>query len=144
MGTDSGIFCSTNGGHAWWEVGLSTRYAPMLSLALSPSYAEDGVLLAGAESCGLFRSHDRGRTGARLGEDVVTDAVNGIVLAAEFPAKADVLVMLGEAMLATRDGGQSWSDCEIACLLNTAWLSWQPHRGLTEVLRCYSCSQKAV
>lgn len=109
VGTDSGIFRSTNGGRAWWEAGLSTRYAPVLSLALSPSYADDGVLLAGTESCGLFRSHDRGRTWARLGEDVVSDAVNGIVLAPEFPAKADALVILGEAVLATRDGGQSWS-----------------------------------
>jgi hypothetical protein len=36
--------------------------------------------------------------------------VNGIVLAPEFPAKADALVILGEAVLAMRDGGQSWSD----------------------------------
>ncbi len=91
---------------------MSARYAPVLSLALSPSYAADGVLLAGTESCCLFGSHDRGRTWARLGEDVVLDAVNGIVLAPDFAAKADALVMLGEAVLATRDGGQSWSDAK--------------------------------
>jgi len=112
VGTESGIFRSTNGGRAWREVNFPTDFAPVLSLALSPGYARDGVLLAGTESCGLFRSDDGGQTWTRLGEDVITDAVNGIVISPEFPAKPkpDILVMLGAALLISRDGGQSWSD----------------------------------
>jgi hypothetical protein len=67
-------------------------------------------LFAGTESHGLFYSSDSGHTWLRLGEEVITDAVNGIVLSPEFPAKADVLVLLGDALLVSRDGGQSWSD----------------------------------
>jgi hypothetical protein len=37
----------------------------------------------------------------------VGDAVNGIVLSPEFPAKPDVLVMLNDALLVSRDGGRS-------------------------------------
>jgi len=110
VGTESGVFRSTNGGRAWREVNFPTEFAPLLSLALSPDYANDGVLFAGSESCGLFCSGDRGRTWACLGKDVVTDAVNGIVLSPEFPAKPDVLVMLSTALLVSRDGSQSWSD----------------------------------
>ncbi|MBM4467753.1 MAG: hypothetical protein FJ014_19760 [Chloroflexi bacterium] len=110
VGTETGIFRSTNGGRAWREVSFPTEFAPLLSLALSPGYAGDGVLFAGTESCGLFYSNDRGRSWTRLGEDVVTEAVNGIVLSPQFPAQPDVLVMLSTALLVSRDGGQSWSD----------------------------------
>lgn len=42
-------------------------------------------------------------------EDVVTDSVDGMMLSPEFPAKTQGLVMLGEGLLISRDGGQSWS-----------------------------------
>lgn len=110
VGTDSGIFRSTNGGRAWREVNFPSELAPVLSLALSPNYADDGVLFAGTESGGLFYSDDRGDSWTRLGEEVVTDAVNAIILSPQFPAKPDVLVLLGDALLSSRDGGRSWSD----------------------------------
>ena len=110
VGVDSGIFRSTNGGRAWREVDFPLELAPVLSLALSPAYAEDGILFAGTESHGLYRSEDRGRTWTRLGEDIVRNAVNAILLSPEFPEKADVLVMLGDGLLLSRDGGQSWSE----------------------------------
>jgi photosystem II stability/assembly factor-like uncharacterized protein len=110
VGTDSGIFRSTNGGRAWREVNFPSELAPVLSLALSPNYADDGVLFAGTESGGLFYSDDRGDSWTRLGEDAVIDTVNSIVLSPAFPAKADVLVLLSNALLISRDGGRSWSD----------------------------------
>jgi photosystem II stability/assembly factor-like uncharacterized protein len=110
VGTETGIFRSTNGGRAWREVSFPTEFAPVLSLALSPGYAGDGVLFTGTESCGLFHSDDRGRTWTCLGEDLVAEAVNGIVLSPSFPAPPHVLVMLSTALLVSRDGGQSWSD----------------------------------
>jgi len=110
VGTETGIFRSTNGGRAWREVSFPTEFAPVLSLALSPGYADDGVLFAGTESHGLFYSDDRGRTWTHLGEDLVAEAVNAIVLSPQFPAQPHVLVMLSTALLVSRDGGQSWSD----------------------------------
>ncbi|NIV35567.1 MAG: hypothetical protein GWN58_40785, partial [Anaerolineae bacterium] len=74
VGVDSGIFRSTNGGRAWREVDFSPDLAPVLSLALSPAYAEDGILFAGTESHGLYRSQDGGRTWTRLGEERICDA----------------------------------------------------------------------
>jgi photosystem II stability/assembly factor-like uncharacterized protein len=111
VGTESGVFRSTNGGRAWREVDFPADLAPVLSLALSPHYARDDVLFAGTESGGLFRSDDGGRTWGQLGEELgSSDAVNGILLSPEFPAKPDMLVALSTALLVSRDGGQSWSD----------------------------------
>jgi photosystem II stability/assembly factor-like uncharacterized protein len=112
VGTDSGIFRSTNGGRAWREVDFDLELAPVLSLALSPAYSEDGILFAGTESQGLFRSEDRGRNWVRLGKEVVDEAINGIFLSPEFPAKAEALAMLSERLIISRDGGQSWTQWE--------------------------------
>ena len=95
----------------WWQATVASirELAPVLSLASSPAYCEDGILFAGTESHGLYRSEDRGRNWTRLGEDVARNAVNAILLSPEFPERADVLVMLGDGLLLSRDGGRSWA-----------------------------------
>lgn len=108
-GTESGIFRSTNGGRAWREVSFPDELAPVLSLAVSPRYADDGVLFAGTESRGLLRSMDRGHTWTFLGEDAVTGPVNSVVLSPELTERPNILALLDEALLVSRDGGQSWS-----------------------------------
>jgi photosystem II stability/assembly factor-like uncharacterized protein len=109
VGVDSGIFRSTNGGRAWREVDFPIELAPVLSLALSPAYSEDGILFAGTDSQGLYRSDDKGLNWTRLGEDVIPNSVNAILLSPEFPESADVLVIQNDGLLLSRDGGRSWS-----------------------------------
>ena len=108
VGVDSGIFRSTNGGRAWREVDFPLDLAPVLSLALSPEFAEYGTLFAGTESHGLYRSQDGGRSWTRIGMDEIQGAVNAILLSPEFPENRGILVMLGDGLLLSRDGGQSW------------------------------------
>jgi photosystem II stability/assembly factor-like uncharacterized protein len=112
VGTETGIFRSKNGGRAWREVVFPSEFAPVLSLALSPDYPNSGVLFAGTESSGLFFSGDQGHTWARLGKDVITDAVNDIILSPTFPENPEILAVLSAALFISRDGGQSWSDWE--------------------------------
>ena len=108
-GTESSLFRSTNGGRAWREVEPAGEFAPILSLALSPGYERDGVILAGTEAHGLLHSGDRGRSWARLGEGVIADAVNAILLAPDYPGTPDIAVMLDTALFGSRDGGRTWS-----------------------------------
>lgn len=129
-GTDSGVFRSTNGGRAWREVDFSPDLAPVLSLAISPDYAVDGVLFAGTESHGLFTSEDQGTTWRRLGESVVVDAVNRIVLAPDLPSQPDLLVALGDALLVSRDAGDSWSSWETNSTFEEAIVSVAAPAGL--------------
>jgi len=130
VGTEIGIFGSTNGGRAWRETGFSSDFAPVLSLAMSPHYANDGILFAGTGSSGLFRSDDRGRTWERIGEDVINDAVNAIILSPGFPSKADLLLLLNDALLVSRDGGESWLEWETGLSLGRGALSVLAPQGL--------------
>jgi photosystem II stability/assembly factor-like uncharacterized protein len=109
-GTDSGIFRTTNEGRAWREVNLPIGFEPVQSLAISPNYTNDGALFAGTEAHGLFCSTDQGESWLRLGEDVIPDTINGIILSPQFPDKPDILVALSQTLLISRDGGQSWSE----------------------------------
>jgi len=130
VGTETGIFRSTNGGRAWREVNFPIDLAPVISLALSPGYADDGVLFAGTESHGLFGSDDRGRTWSRLAEAAITGAVNAIVLSPQFPARPDLLVMLSDALLVSRDGGGTWSDWKPGLALEEGMASVAAPQGL--------------
>ena len=130
VGTDSGIFRSTNGGRAWREVDFPPDFSPVLSLALPSNHATDGVLFAGTESHGLFYSNDRGNTWVRLCEEQISDEVNHILVAPEFPAKQDLLILQGDGLRISRDGGHSWSDWKVALPAETGLTSMTAPQGL--------------
>jgi photosystem II stability/assembly factor-like uncharacterized protein len=107
-GTETGIFRSTNGGRAWREVELPVDYDPVLSLAVSPTFAQDGTIFAGTESKGLLVSRDGGDSWSRTGEQFVDEAVNAVLLAPDFAARPEVVVLSNGLVWISRDGGKQW------------------------------------
>jgi photosystem II stability/assembly factor-like uncharacterized protein len=105
-GTESGIFYSKNRGRSWRAINFPHDYSPMLSLALSPTYAFDGVIWAGTESNGLFCSQDHGLSWEQIGPK---GSVNTIILSPYFPKMPDILMLLDDTLLLSRNRGQSWS-----------------------------------
>jgi photosystem II stability/assembly factor-like uncharacterized protein len=59
-GTESGLFRSVNGGKSWREILLPFGNDPILSMALSHNYGEDGCLWISSENHGLWFSDDHG------------------------------------------------------------------------------------
>lgn len=108
-GVQSGLFRSANGGRAWREVELPVGYEAILSLALSPNFGSDHTLFAGCETQGLLVSRDGGETWQQLGQDVFTDPVNAILLAADFPTNPEMLALHSGMILYSPDGGASWT-----------------------------------
>jgi hypothetical protein len=108
--TETGVYRSTNGGRAWREVTAPEEGAPIISLAVSPSYEKDGSLLAGSDAGGLYVSADRGKNWARLGEEVFSGAINNILLSPTYPAPPYVGVLHEDRLMISLDGGGSWID----------------------------------
>jgi photosystem II stability/assembly factor-like uncharacterized protein len=103
-GTQSGLFCSRNGGRAWREVELPMGYEAVISLA----HVDDGTLFVGTETQGLWRSTDKGKTWERLGAKALTGAINQIVVTPDFAETARMLVVAEDGVWLSEDGGKQW------------------------------------
>ena len=80
-----------------------------MSLAVSPSFAEDGILWAGTESAGLWLSDDRGKRWRRIGEDVFGESVNALIVSSRSSTEQQLLALATEGLLLSRDGGETWT-----------------------------------
>lgn len=129
-GTESGVFRSTTGGRSWRELPFPDEFAPILSLAISAAYTFDGVVFAGTESHGVFRSADRGQTWARLGEGVINDSVNQIILGPNYPAIPHLLALTSEGLFISRDAGGAWSPWPLESPSDEAWAAVAAPFGL--------------
>jgi photosystem II stability/assembly factor-like uncharacterized protein len=80
------------------------------ALAISPNYETDGVLYAGTDQGGLFRSEDRGGTWQPAGSTLRDACVNAIALSPRY-GEDRVVVMATDAMVyLSADGGHTWRD----------------------------------
>lgn len=78
-GTEGGVYRSPNGGRGWKQsAGL---HMPVISLAVAPDFHRNGVVLAGTEGEGLWRSEDGGFTFAPV--PGAPDVVNALAIWAE-------------------------------------------------------------
>lgn len=110
IGVESGMFRSTNGGRAWREVDLPFGYDAVWSLAVSHKFKQDGALYAGTETQGLWKSTDGGKTWQQVGADRLNGPVNAVLLDAD----DNVLVLLDENLLLSRDAGATWLPVDMA------------------------------
>jgi photosystem II stability/assembly factor-like uncharacterized protein len=81
----------------------------VLSLALSPDFARDGILLAGTETQGLLLSTDAGESWRRVGADVFIEAVNAICLSPNFSSGPEILALHNGTLFLSSDRGETWS-----------------------------------
>ena len=80
-----------------------------MSLAVSPSFAQDGILWAGTDSAGLWVSADRGKTWRRSGEESLQASVNALIISQRSSAEQQLLALATEGLLLSRDGGGTWT-----------------------------------
>jgi photosystem II stability/assembly factor-like uncharacterized protein len=81
----------------------------VLSLALSPNFARDGVLLAGTETRGLLLSTDKGSSWQQVGKAIFTGAVNAVILSPYFAARPEILALHGGSLFHSADCGATWT-----------------------------------
>jgi photosystem II stability/assembly factor-like uncharacterized protein len=100
-GTGTGLFQSRNGGRRWSMCGDTL---PGGVAILSLAAGAHGILFAGTERDGLWRSLDLGESWRRLTDDVLPKVIESVLIS----ATGNVLV-LGDGMAATsNDGGDAW------------------------------------
>jgi photosystem II stability/assembly factor-like uncharacterized protein len=96
IGTETGIFRSTNGGRAWRVLPFPIDAAPVLSLAVSPN-----VVLAGTESNGLYRSTDRGKAWEQA---IAEGSVSALSVQPD-----RLWALVDDSVMISSDDGQTWA-----------------------------------
>lgn len=109
------IIISTNGGRSWSHYPIDTQgqfsgqNVFPTRLALSPSYATDGVVFAGTRSHGGFRSADGGRTWVQTFHDSL-ELVGSLAVSPQFASDHTVFLSVQEdGVYRSRDGGLTWT-----------------------------------
>jgi photosystem II stability/assembly factor-like uncharacterized protein len=101
----SGVFTSTDGGATWTWMGSGLPLLDVTSLALSPAYAFDQTLFAGAD--GVYKSFDGGGSWSLMS---TVGLVNAIALSPAY-APLDQTLFVGSGasgVFKSTDGGGTW------------------------------------
>ena len=106
--TMDGVFMSRNGGRAWRETELMLDDDVVDVLAVSPDFENDHMVFAGTESGDLYRSANGGRTWDLLQKSLADGPVNCLWLAPDFAENAIVLASVGNVIVRSADGGDTF------------------------------------
>lgn len=121
VGTETGLFRSTNGGRSWRDM-LLPYSGPVTSIALLPQGQNPGMLVAGTEGAGLWHSADSGMTWDQSSDAPADDVVLNLFSVARDEIPADMLAVTSSCLLVSCDAGRSWQrhdilpiEAEITC-----------------------------
>jgi hypothetical protein len=107
----AGMLRSTDGGDTWQDVSGAIGTARTQVIAVSPSFAVDGVVLAGTRQHGLYRSTDRGDSWGVLPglPSGAADKIESIAFSPDFANDGTVYVVsFYDGVQRSTDGGTSW------------------------------------
>lgn len=108
VGTESGIFRSTNGALAWREVDFPMHYAPVLSLAVADDADIGPILLVGTQAAGLFRSCDGGKSWQCVVPGDEDSPIHAISVLQPDGGIRHAVATYGSGLLRSVDGGETW------------------------------------
>ena len=114
VGSVNGLYISRDRGLKWSsvpvEAGLPSSI-PVVALALSPTFSDDGYLLVSLQGAGLYGSNDKGETFVEIARDLTerNQKLQQIVFSGYFETNQTVFGISEEESLVSKDRGKSWS-----------------------------------
>ena len=107
-GVKGGILRSSNGGADWFTAVLP-QPAPLVStMALSPNYEVDGVLVAGTAEDGVFVSTDRGTRWLPWNFGLLDLNVYAAAFSPDFAADQTIYIGTESSIFRSKNGGRAW------------------------------------
>lgn len=110
VGTETGLYRSTNGGRAWRVTGFPTDCAPVFCLAFLHEDATGTTkILAGTENHGLLVSDAQGNDWTRLAEESIPESVNDIQVIRQSNSSQHLFALVDDGIMTSTDAGHSWA-----------------------------------
>lgn len=109
-GVKGAVLRSEDAGESWHIAGLSSPPPLVVALAVSPSYAADGIILAATAEDGVFVSNDRGKTWTAWNFGLVDLHVYALVISPAFSGDGIVFAGTESGIFRSHTGGRSWRE----------------------------------
>lgn len=109
-GAVGGVLRSHNAGGDWSVAGLPPPPPFVIALAVSPHYAEDGLVFAGTMEDGVLRSWDRGASWAAWNFGLLDLSVYALVISPDFARDDTLYVGVESGVFRSSNGGRAWRE----------------------------------
>src|SRR5262249_44941520 len=96
-----------NGARSWRVMETGLDEPAVQSLAVSPSFADDRLLLAGTEADGLLRSDDAGTTWEVV-SDLAGRSVTALTFSTGYPGRETIAAATDQGVAVSLHGGHIW------------------------------------
>lgn len=111
-GLPGSVLRSFDGGESWHVAPLPPPPPTISSLALSPNFVHDGVVLAGTVEDGVFRSADRGVRWARWNFGLLDLNVLAMAISPVFAKDETLFIGTESGIFRSTNGGRAWREVD--------------------------------
>jgi photosystem II stability/assembly factor-like uncharacterized protein len=109
-GAPGGVLRSADGGANWFVAGLGTPPPVPAALAVSPQFAQDGIVFAGMLEDGIFCSTDRGVYWSSWNFGLLDLNVLCLALSPDFAQDETVYAGTETGLFRSANGGRAWRE----------------------------------
>lgn len=109
-GVNGAVLRSDDAGEGWQIVGLASPPPLVVALAVSPQYAEDGIVAAGTAEDGVFISSDHGRSWVPWNFGLVDRQVYALVFSPDFATDGTIFAGTESGVFRSHNRGRAWRD----------------------------------
>ncbi len=110
VGTNGAVLRSDDAGESWQIVGLASPPPLVVALAVSPDYAEDGMVFAGTAQDGVFVSTDRGLTWTAWNFGLVDHHIYALAVSPDFTTDHAIFAGTESGIFRSHNAGRSWRE----------------------------------
>ena len=107
-GSSAGLYKTVDGGNIWFKLEGVDGY--IISLALSPAYAQAQTIVVSIKGEGLLRSEDGGETFTKTGEFLIENnySIEHIAFSEHYPVDPVIYAAAEEMVFQSLDDGDTW------------------------------------
>jgi photosystem II stability/assembly factor-like uncharacterized protein len=113
-GVPGGVLRSADAGESWFATILDSPPPAVSAMVISPTYAEDGVLLAATTEDGIFRSATRGTHWARWNFGLLDLNVFSLAISPGFAEDETLFAGVESGIFCSTNGGRAWKEVDLS------------------------------
>jgi photosystem II stability/assembly factor-like uncharacterized protein len=109
-GVNGAVLRSDNAGETWHMAGLASPPPQVVTLAASPNFRDDGIIVAGTADDGIFVSDDGGMNWTAWNFGLLDYHIFALAFAPNFTRDRTIFAGTESGIFRSQNGGRGWSE----------------------------------